>query len=329
MIMKTALTLFLCAAFTILIAGCSFAQANVKTHTWTATIKIVDGNGNPVPGAAVSVAYPPPRSPGQGSSNESVSPIKGLTDSNGVFVASHSSHPGFLAFLLGIRVQKPGYYSTWVQRDFGPGYNEAKWNPNITLVLKKIGKPIPMYAKKEETKVPKEDKPIGFDLKAGDWIAPYGTGKTTDIFFTIHRRIVSQSDYDCTLIITFPNKGDGIAVVATKPKTGSHFKTSRTAAESGYKSELSLYYSNTGNSPSVFGYFIRVCTKLNPDGTIKSALYGKIPGGFRFYAGTKIPQAGMGFNYYLNPTPNDRNLEFDPKQNLLRGLKPLEQVREP
>ena len=37
----------------------------------------------------------------------------------------------------------------------------------------------------------------------------------------------------------------------------------------------------------------------------------------------------MEFSYYLNPTPNDRNVEFDPKQNLLGGLKVGEGVTAP
>lgn len=37
----------------------------------------------------------------------------------------------------------------------------------------------------------------------------------------------------------------------------------------------------------------------------------------------------MNFTYCLNPTPNDRNVEFDPKHNLFTDLKPLEQVLEP
>jgi hypothetical protein len=68
---------------------------------------------------------------------------------------------------------------------------------------------------------------------------------------------------------------------------------------------------------------------LDDSGNVKSALYGKIPGNFRFYAGTKAPTSGMGFDYYLNPTPNDRNVEFDPKRNLITALKPLEGVSEP
>ncbi len=52
-------------------------------------------------------------------------------------------------------------------------------------------------------------------------------------------------------------------------------------------------------------YFFRVRTVLDEKGRVKSALYGKIYGDFN------------SFYYYLNPTPNDTNIEFDPNQNLL------------
>jgi hypothetical protein len=64
-------------------------------------------------------------------------------------------------------------------------------------------------------------------------------------------------------------------------------------------------------------YFFHVRTVKDVNGDIKSALYGKIYGDF------------MHFRYFLNPTPNDRNIEFDPKQNLLGGLQSFEQVRVP
>ena len=68
---------------------------------------------------------------------------------------------------------------------------------------------------------------------------------------------------------------------------------------------------------------------LDDKGRVKSALYGKMHGDIRLYAGTKAPKAGMGFTYYLNPTPNDRNVEFDPSRNLFAGLKGLDLVRSP
>ena len=56
-------------------------------------------------------------------------------------------------------------------------------------------------------------------------------------------------------------------------------------------------------------YFFRVRTVLDEHGNVKSALYGKIYGDF------------MQFTYYLNPTPNDHNIEFDPPRNLLGGRR--------
>jgi len=149
------------------------------------------------------------------------------------------------------------------------------------------------------------------------------------MFFTVHRKIIGVLEYNCTLTATFPNKGDGIMTAPSELVPGSTFKTSRTATENGYEPELDLDYSNTNQPQGVFGYFIRVRTELNQDGTIKSALYGKIPGGFSFFAGTKAPRAGMRFDYYLNPTPNDRNLEFDTKNNLVRDLGEFEGINEP
>lgn len=312
--------------FTILASSRVFGQTPVMPpqfgpHQWTATVKTIGEEGNPIVGANVSVQYTVPISPD--SSEKTYGEVKGMTDTNGMFVASHTDS----SLGLGIVVEKSGYYSTHWGHEFY--FDEKRRHPSFTLTLRKIGNPIPMCAKKEETKVQQEDKPMGFDLMAGDWVTPLGKGFHSDLFFTVHRKIVSMNEYDCTLTVTFPNKGDGIAVAPSEPDTGSTFRTSRTAAENGYQPELDLRYSNTGNSPSVFGYFIRVRTELNQDGTIKSALYGKIPGGFTFYVGTQVPRAGMGFNYYLNPTPNDRNLEFDTRKNLTKDLGEFEGINEP
>jgi hypothetical protein len=37
----------------------------------------------------------------------------------------------------------------------------------------------------------------------------------------------------------------------------------------------------------------------------------------------------VSFTYYLNPTPNDRNLEFDGKNNLFKDPESLEEVYNP
>ena len=308
-----------------------FGQA-LSTYKWTATIKVVGENADPVVGANVHlVQYTilPPPPPGQPTYGE----IKGLTDNNGVFVASHTDS----SWTFGITAEKAGYYNTHINHDlYQPGQLDDKTvaasrNSTITLVLKKIGRPIGMYAKKEESKVPKDNEPIGFDLMVGDWVAPYGAGKTTDLLFTVHRNIVSPQEFDADLDLTFPNAGDGIIVVPPAPDMGvSPLIMPHSAEESGYQPTLKWSYHNfSETSEPASGYFLRVRTILDSNGNVESALYGKIQGDVRFLVGTKAPRAGIAFTYYLNPTPNDRNVEFDVKHNLLGGLKSFEEVQHP
>jgi len=318
--------LVLASILLLVVTGCSLAQPIVfPTKPWSATVKVIGEDGQSVSNANVAVGYfLPPYS--FSDDPEYNARIVGITDTNGLFFATHKDRTGEIGF----SVSKQGYYETrssCTLRD--PMENANDRNISLILVLKKVGKPIPMYAKRQEMKIQKEDEPLGFDLEVGDWVTPNGKGEHTDLFFTVHRKIISEREYDCTLTVTFPNKDDGLAVAPAEPDNGSEFKTSRTAAESGYQPELTLHYSFNKWPTSVFGYFIRVRTVLDADGKVKSALYGKIPGNFMILAGTKAPKAGMVFTYYLNPTANDHNLEFNPKQNLFRTLTIMEEVKWP
>ena len=76
-------------------------------------------------------------------------------------------------------------------------------------------------------------------------------------------------------------------------------------------------------------YYMRVRTAHDEGGKIKSALYGKIYGDFTI---DPINSKTMWilFTYYLNPESNSRNIEFDPKHNLLNGVTEFdEQIRKP
>jgi len=70
-------------------------------------------------------------------------------------------------------------------------------------------------------------------------------------------------------------------------------------------------------------YFFRVRTVLDEKGRIKSALYGKIFGDITSDV-INSKTAFIQFTYCLNPNPNDRNMEFDPKKNLF-GTLPFNQ----
>ena len=67
-------------------------------------------------------------------------------------------------------------------------------------------------------------------------------------------------------------------------------------------------------------FYIRVRTMLDISGNITNAVYGKI------YGDNLL---NLDVIYYLNPTPNDRNLEFNPKANLLKPEHSWQEVTEP
>ena len=73
----------------------------------------------------------------------------------------------------------------------------------------------------------------------------------------------------------------------------------------------------------------RIRTVLDDMGNIVSARYGKIYGPIEYGESDTNPGGKVRFTYYLNPTPNDRNVEFDPERNLFTDLKSSEEVWKP
>jgi hypothetical protein len=302
-------------ALLLSVSGCAFAQINAPQHTWNITLKIVDESGQPVAGVKADVGF---------FINSQPASLNGLTDTNGIFTASHTAASDLNE--LGFTAVKTDYYTTRKVHMLYPPYDPAKWNIDQTLVLKKIGKPIGMYAKKYVTglKLPEFNKKIGFDLMVGDWVGPFGKGITGDITFEQNYTNTSSREYYSKLTVSFPKSGDGIQVY-TIPDSAieSGLRSPHEAPTNNYQPELTRETSAHPGQSSKFDYdpsriyLFRVRTVKDNEGNIVSAHYGKIYGDF------------MQFGYYLNPTPNDRNVEFDPKQNLLGGLKPLEQVTAP
>jgi len=86
--MKTLLSTILLA----MSVGCASAQTE-PAHEWKVTLKVVDDTGHAVAGAEVWVNYLTNR-------------FIGLTDTNGIFTASHLDHSVQLAF----HAEKSGYY---------------------------------------------------------------------------------------------------------------------------------------------------------------------------------------------------------------------------
>ena len=263
-------------------------------------------------GATVAVWYYVHPPLGQSEASEKV---QGVTDASGIFTASQTN-TGSIG--LGFQASKAGYYTTTKGHEFAKfkDSDPSKWNPSETLVLKKIGHPVPLYAKWVDVWPLKGDGAAGYDLVTGDWVAPYGTGANTDVIFTRKFDKRSATDFDYTLTISFPNSGDGIQEFSVpESEKWSELRSPHEASADGYQAQLirtnfvHLDKSRLADYDENKIYFFRVHT-----------LYGKIYG----------DPILLNFHYYLNPTPDDRNIEFDPKQNLLKKVNGIgENVKNP
>jgi hypothetical protein len=258
---------------------------------------------------------------------------EGFTDDSGNVTLSLKS--ALTSIGSGIKWGTPGYYYSGysVQLTNSANGKWQPWNPTVEVVVKPILNPIPMYAKADRLTIPSKKTPVGFDLEAGDWVAPYGKGTVSDFVFTITEKVPfvrASQPYDVTQTLSFSNKGDGIQSVLLPQNAGSALRLPRNAPESGYQPTLPQELSLVGNkrlngaNGEDQNYFYRVRTVLDEQGNVKSALYGKIAGPIDCGA-----QGYIQFTYFLNPTPNDRNMEFDPSKNLFQNLTDDQQVKAP
>jgi hypothetical protein len=185
---------------------------------------------------------------------------------------------------------------------------------------------------------------VGYDAELLELMPPHGQGMHTDFtikvtsvfrgfedalnerrceadiergWYTMDEGKVRHGNWTHTLTYRFPNKGDGIVL---SPQFWPYCKLTvpHKAPEEGYGPELTLKEEvrQVYNRSNLYNYrdkmqnngmFLRIRTQLDKDGKVVSAHYAKIisPRG-----------AGNGFTIFFNPTPNDRNLEYDLKTNL-------------
>ncbi len=199
---------------------------------------------------------------------------------------------------------------------------------------------------------------VGYDAELLELMPPHGQGKHTDFIIKVtsvfrgyedaylERRAVADSErgwhtpsegkvnhgnWTHSVTYRFPNKGDGIIL---SPQFWPYCKLTmpHKAPEEGYAQELTLteevrenaYRPDLSHCRELMknnGMFLRIRTQLDKDGNVVSAHYAKIVS----------PQgAGSRFKIFYNPTPNDRNLEYDLQTNLRwQELNPHTKMPEP
>jgi len=268
--------------------------------------------------------------------------VECVSDEDGLCTGTGDTNAGDAS----VRASKDGYYGSGGYRiNFTNvtgllAFRRWKpWNPTIDVQMKKIGSPVPMYAKGIHQKLPLHDAPVAYDLEVGDWVKPHGAGKKPDMVFQMDRKPertvpikkmgLHGKDtlvlYHMTLTVRGSDDGDGFHLVPLVPVghgASSALRMPREAPVDGYEASVVKRLYNSADRPfhtdvrDDANYFFRVRTKKDEEGKIVSALYGKIHGDF-----TLNHQGEVSFRYYLNPTPNDRNVEFDTERNLFPNIR--------
>lgn len=289
-------------------------------HKGKITLKVVDESGRPVSSAIAGIGFEQ-----YVNGQYKGIPVSGKTNAEGKF-----SGVGHGTNVVSIGVEKEGYYKSYGEYRFKEKkrWHWEPWNPEVTLVLRKVENPVPMFARKAEIYIPVLDKAIGFDLIEYDWVSPYGKGKSADLIFIVSRNYVTKFEFEGKLKI-YTSNNNGIKLINEDLRFGSVFKLARLAPIEGYKREIIKHIiafpgkSIKSDSMDNNNYIIRVRSETSNEKHIR-AMHGKILGDFKFWVGPES-KARISFKYYLNPDYT-RNLEFDPKRNLFTNLENLERI---
>ena len=220
-------------------------------------------------------------------------------------------------------IEKDGFYPTrgyaYFEAPDAPfGFFERRrWKPVVQeVVLKTKRNPIPMYSKQYRGKLPVVNQPLGFDLRLVDWVPPYGKGEVADMLVTV---AAEEEPYGprtrlkvTEVILEWPGAYNGAQVCDAdiwsrflsayqvdmcRPFVGQLVLPSRGSRYKWLDHQKYLVF--------------RVRSEVSATGKLSQCHYGKI------YPSINVTPEEFAINLiFFNPTPNDTNLEFDPKHNL-------------
>lgn len=309
-------------------------------------------NGLPIPGIKIEGSFL--NLPKGWNESAKDNDVDAITKQNGVAKLSGNTEKGIGGYR--IYNNPGYYNMEWTQIKFSEQsmFRLGRWLPTdivSTARLDRVINPVPLYVKTARKKyreanvrnytvwkkhqglsatnnVPViKDISFSFDMIKGEWLPPHGNGEYEDIRFTFNETVlgwIKGRGYDGTymtkkyrvdVVVAMPGEGNG--VVEMPSNKGSGIKI-RTVPYNGYINTFSRWKGWFGGGDGIKtdcdknrNYAFRIRTKYDASGNVESAYYGKIYGDFNIK-----DVEGVEFLYYLNPTPNDRNLEWDMKNNL-------------
>lgn len=277
-------------------------------------LTVVDDNGEPVPDSNVVVCF-------YSGSKDKVPLVKGVTSADGKFEIT-----GRCRYWVEFCVFKKGYYAheeklkiSWT--DSIPAVIDGKWQPwgeERRIVLKRKLNPIAMGDHRfGRYKPPAFDEWLGFDLCKCLWCSPYGEGEHADVLMRFTKDYRSPFDCASTFEVSFTNNPYAGFVRLAKD-VNSEMKSIRVASTND-STYFEAYFKQVKKSDeknrvrredclSEDEYLVfRTRSKVDDQGRLLSAHYGKIYGPFEYNFNFMMEARG----FYFNPTANDPNLEDD------------------
>lgn len=239
------------------------------------------------------------------------------TDANGEFVAECHTNER-----VSIGVDKEGYYHSFDRVTFrsktsGYEVKDGKWQPygeTRTVVLKRMRNPHEMLGSDSspQRKITMYDKWLGFDLEKGDFLPPMGVGTEADMLVRFRLNGRMPRDWSIMMDVSFTNtpyagarrlKKDGWSDMKSSycADTNAVYQTNFTFK---YCHEKGVHpYSDKLDQDEYM--IFRTRTKVDRDGKLVSARYGKLYGPWHFEdaGGSQI------YKVFMNAKDNDINLE--------------------
>ena len=228
----------------------------------------------------------------------------------------------------------------------------GNWQPDnlvATIRLQRVEHPIPLMVKRVEWRnwrkgllgLQGSNAVLRLDMVKGDWMPPYGHGETADLEITSELKITgkdrkyspaarAETDvlfYDIVQTIRPTGADDCISELQSDPTSGIKIRHgsdegrgARIVRRQGRRKRFSMggewYGKRFDDTDENRCYTFRIRSRYDERGNLAEARYGKIYGDFKFEGHLDRGIISVRFLYYLNPTPLDRNLEWDMKGNL-------------
>lgn len=243
-----------------------------------------------------------------------------VTDQNGCFNVC-----GLCSEWFSVVITKDGYYTTMIEvrypsKGIDVPIKNDQWQPfqeRRVVVLKKIRNPHKMIGPERtpQRKILIYDQWVGFDLERGGFLPPMGDGVVSDACIRFHREGASARDWSKTMEVSFSDHPFA-GVYRRKKDMWSDLKSEYIGDTNAvYDAHILFKYEKAGPRIKVKSlaedeYLVfRTRTKVDQDGRLVSARYGKLygPWWFEDAGGVRVKKI------FMNSEDNDTNLEEEAK----------------